>query len=229
MNKYRIRPMILLFTVLFLVGCQSVNQGFNGSLLGNAFSSGFVGETPPKADQVNQHQAILDDHVGTQDPQAPFKMSPENTTIAFVGSAGPMKQKGSFETFSGVFKASSDIQKAQLDIQIQMDSVKTKNWLLRKHLIGKDFFHIKQFPTAHFISKSISPTATRGLYLINGRLHLHGVDQDIEFPATIEVGVNKAYLKFDMVIRQSDFGMARAAKITKDEVPVTIEANLLYR
>lgn len=154
-----------------------------------------------------------------------LQISPRNTQIGFQGVAGPMTQSGSFENFDGsIIPPNRNGEGGQVDIQINMKSVRTKIGLLSMHLKSKDFFHVRRFPTSRFKSTSIVPTQTPGNYLVTGDLTVHGITQEVRFPAKIEFSDSTLNANFDFVVRQSEFGMEKAAQKTNDEVPVSVSS-----
>jgi polyisoprenoid-binding protein YceI len=103
-------------------------------------------------------------------------------------------------------------------------SIRTKIGLLTTHLKRDDFLDVERFPTATFALSGIEPAAgpDGGTHRITGVFTIHGVTQQISFPARIVVTPETATLDGTFTISQTAFGMATAAEKTKDEVPVTV-------
>ena len=55
-----------------------------------------------------------------------------------------------------------------------------------------------------------------------GQLTLHGVQRPVAFPARVAIAPEEVSFDATLTVRQTEFGMAEAAKKTKDEVPVTV-------
>ena len=151
-------------------------------------------------------------------------LTPQNTRIEFVGSSERKSQSGSFQQFTGTFEAKGDdLQTARMALDIDMDSTTTTISLLTRHLKGKDFFDVPQYPRASFVSTSIQPSPTpESSHVITGSLTMHGVTRPISAPANITLANGILTFTSRFVIRQSEFGMTEALKKSKDEVPVTI-------
>ena len=151
-------------------------------------------------------------------------IDPRNTSIGFVGAALMNKQPGSFERFRGSMELGSDDPRdARLTIEIDMDSVSTRIPLLTKHLKRADFLDVEHFPKATFVSTRIEPSADgNATHVITGDMTIHGVTRTLAIPATIRVSADRVALQATIPVRQSEFGMEKAAKKTDDLVPVTV-------
>jgi polyisoprenoid-binding protein YceI len=154
-------------------------------------------------------------------------ISPDNMQITFRGKAGLVTQPGSFRQFSGEMRLNgSDPAQARLEVQIDMDSVKTRFGLLTRHLKSPDFFDVQAFPTSSFVSSSIEPTGSPHQYDLLGRLTIHGVTRSVRIPATIQVRPRKVLLEMEWVVRQTDYLMDRGTLHAEDEVTVAVTASL---
>ena len=210
---------------IVLSGCSSMRSGFPGA----GFQSTFVGSVASNSESLVR-SADFEGVAGENTAETSgISLSAANTQVQFTGSAGPMKKTGHFSQLSGSFVAPSANQPGFIDITINMDSLKTKNWLLTKHLKSKDFFDATQYPTSRFVSTSIRPTQQPDQYLVAGRLTIHGVTRNIEVPATIKAYPDGTQFQIDFAILQTDFGMDRGAKKTKNEVPISVFAKLTAR
>jgi polyisoprenoid-binding protein YceI len=158
-------------------------------------------------------------------------MSPENTSIRFVGASLMNRQSGSFTRFGGQLElASNDPRDARLSIEIEMDSVSTEIPLLTKHLKRPDFFDVEHFPKATFVSSRIEASKHEGAtHSIIGNLTVHGITRTLAIPARFAVSADLVAIDAAFELRQSEFGMARAARKTGDIVPVTLSARLARR
>jgi polyisoprenoid-binding protein YceI len=157
-------------------------------------------------------------------PAGGIRLTPQNTRVEFVGSTERTSQTGSFEQLTGSFELKgNDPSNGRLAVDIDMDSTTTKIFLLTKHLKSSDYFDVKQYPRAWFVSTSIQPSNEPGAtHVITGNLTLHGTTRMISTPASISLANGMLTLNARFVIRQSEFGMMEAVKHTKDEVPITV-------
>lgn len=97
---------------------------------------------------------------------------------------------GRFNSFDGQFSFDEN-QPAQSSVQvvIQTNSIDSNHAERDKHLKGKDFLDVKQFPEARFTSTSYKKIDdTSGL--LTGDFELRGITKSISFPVT-KVGGGK--------------------------------------
>jgi polyisoprenoid-binding protein YceI len=92
---------------------------------------------------------------------------------------------GRFDTFSGTFSYDEKNPAAsRIFVEIDTASINSNHAERDKHLRAADFLDVAQFPTATFVSKSVTPTGD-GKATIEGEVMLRGVTK----PVTIEAEV----------------------------------------
>lgn len=186
------------------------------------------------AEEADAFSSIIEEELvgeelaaGEEESLGRLIIEPDNTQVTFRGKAGPLTQSGSFQRFSGFIDVQGkDPARAKLEVQIEMDSVKTRIGLLTRHLKSKDFFEVKNFPTASFISTSIEATDELGSYQLNGRLTVHGVTRHVKIPAKIQIRPTEVLMEMEWAIKQSDYRMEKATLRAQDEVPITVTASI---
>lgn len=100
---------------------------------------------------------------------------------------------------------------------------------LDKHLKGKLFFNVEQFPTATFVSDKVEVN-NNAITKVQGKLTLHGVTKEV----TLDVKQNqqgknpindKETIGFSATtqLKRSDFGIKTLLPGVSDEVNLTIE------
>jgi polyisoprenoid-binding protein YceI len=175
--------------------------------------------TPARSEGANASAALV--------PAGPGVMAitPDNSKITFVGSIPRTSHPGGFKQFHGTIQLSrsADVSAAKIAVEIDMESVWTNILPLTMHLKGADFFDVKAYPHATFVSTSIQPSPGPGrTHMLTGEFTLHGVTKTITMPAAFLLDDNYLRLDCTFTIRQSDYGMTVAAKKTNDEVPITV-------
>ena len=100
---------------------------------------------------------------------------------------------------------------------------------LEKHMKDPDFFDVKQFPTANFVSTSIAADAKgpANTYTVSGKITIKGVSKDISFPAVITLDNGTTNASADVTINRQDYGIVYPGKpdnLIQDNVVITIKA-----
>ena len=134
--------------------------------------------------------------------------------IAFVGSKVTGTEKGSFQQFSGTIElVDGKPEKSRVTVDIQTGSVVTDSSGLSDHLKTADFFDVRLFPKASFVSSEIKPSPEgSGSYQVTGVLDLHGIKKTITFPAKINVTSDAVSVDSEFAINRRDFGITFAGK-----------------
>ena len=142
--------------------------------------------------------------------------------------------RGHFGNISGtVVRDAADITKSTVNITIDVTTVDTGVAARDNDLKSANFFDVAQFPTATFVSTSISKSAS-GL-TVNGNLTLHGVTK----PVTLQVqgptgpvqGMDKkphSGFSATTTIKRTDFGIATKypTAVVGDDITLTIDLDV---
>lgn len=147
--------------------------------------------------------------------------------LAFTGkAAGIVKHQGEFENFDVKITLDSatpsDLEKAAVEVTIDINSMKTDSGGLTKHLLNPDYFESETYPQALFKSSSIKKTAG-GKYDINGQLTIKDITKDVVFKA--DITNDYAVLKYDM--NRLDFNVG--VDQTKADNDVPLEVKLIFQ
>src|SRR5579872_423177 len=121
-------------------------------------------------------------------------------------------------------------ENSKVDVTIQTASIDTGIPKLDEHLKSKDFFDVKQYPTATFVSNKIKMTGKDSAKVF-GTLTLHGVSK----PVVLNVKLNKlgvspisnkqtAGFTATTTLKRSDFDIKAYLPGLGDEVKIDIEA-----
>ena len=88
--------------------------------------------------------------------------------------------------------------------------------------INTDFFDVRKFPTATFVSTQIrKQPGDKTTHILVGNLTMHGATQQIQIPCNIFWQGKKLVTQGSVVLQRSAFGMNFGAGQIRDEVPVT--------
>jgi polyisoprenoid-binding protein YceI len=121
-------------------------------------------------------------------------------------------------------------ENSKVNATFQIASMVTGLPELDKHLKGKLFFDVEQFPTATFVSDKVDVTS-QNTAKVHGMLTLHGVSKPVILDVTLnQVGKNPVTDKMTAgfsaktKIKRSDFGMNTLSPALGDEVNLDVEA-----
>lgn len=154
--------------------------------------------------------------------QAEVALSPENTTIQFVGNHtgdDPKPRTGTFTKFDGKVGL-KDGKLSSIVVDIETGSLKTDIEKLTNHLKSPDFFDVRQHPKAKFQSTAIK-TDAEGKVKITGDLTLLGKTKPVSFPATVSTKEDFS-LKAEFKIDRTQFGMDYGLEGVEKDVEMTV-------
>jgi polyisoprenoid-binding protein YceI len=91
---------------------------------------------------------------------------------------------GRFDDFKGSFTFDEkNPEAATVNVTINVNSINTNHAERDKHLRGSDFFEVKKFPEARFVSTSMKRTGEQ-TGIMKGKLTLKDVTREVEIPVT---------------------------------------------
>lgn len=161
---------------------------------------------------------------GHEDQSGPGVISPSTSKIEWVGTKKGGKHTGGFKEFSGkLTPATGDLTASTISVEIKTSSLYSDVGKLTQHLKSPDFFGVDTYPKATFVSRKIESAADgSNTHKITGDLTLHGVKQEISFPAKIDDSASKVKLSSTFKINREDFGMNYGKGIVNNEVTVKL-------
>lgn len=155
-------------------------------------------------------------------------LSPEQTTIAWVGSKVTGSHDGGFRQFAGTIDFNPAApEQSRIEVTIQADSLFSDNEDLTAHLKSGDFFGVEEFPEARFESTSIRAGGDgNATHTITGRLTMHGQTQTISFPANVTIDASEVRARSEFSIDRQQFGMVypgRADDLIRDRIVIKLD------
>ncbi|MDF2557932.1 MAG: hypothetical protein K0R71_1760 [Bacillales bacterium] len=129
------------------------------------------------------------------------------------------KVKGSFKDFTATIVADpEDLTTAEIEFEVQMASIDTRNLDRDNHLRTNDFFEVEAHPTMKFVAIRIEKTDD-GEYNVFGNLTIKGVTRAEVFTATFEGtgqdpwGQTKVGFTVEGKVNRSDYGIVYNAAL----------------
>lgn len=149
----------------------------------------------------------LNDYAGT------FVIDPTHSEIGFTARhAMVTKVRGSFTEFSGTASSEENLNNAQINVEIDVNSVDTRNADRDGHLKTGDFFEVEKFPKITFSSTEVTAKDDE-ILAVTGDLTIKDVTKsvtiDFEFngEAVDPFGNTRVGFEGQTTINRKDFGL----------------------
>jgi polyisoprenoid-binding protein YceI len=199
--------------VLLFASCQA-NEKKNEAVVPLA-------PTPGAAPTAQTNPTAVTPKAGEPGAATDLTLDRASSKLEFVAAKITKSQSGSFQQFTGtVSLAGEQVQAVHFDVDIA--SLQTDAEKLTAHLKTKDFLDVEKFPKASFQSTSVvAKPVGSATHEITGQLTLHGVTQEIKFPASIAFTPDSVTGRAEVGINRQKFGVAYPGMpddLIKDEV-----------
>jgi polyisoprenoid-binding protein YceI len=144
--------------------------------------------------------------------------------LEFVGVQAGAEFTGVFQKFTANVDFAPDaLAGSRIDVQIDMNSVDSKDKDRDTTIRGKDVFDVARNPTAHYVTKSITKTAAG--YSAVGALTLRGVTKDVPIAFQFSPGAAGAKLSGSAKLNRLDFGVGQGDWKSTDTVGDAVKIN----
>ena len=161
-----------------------------------------------------------------------YAIEPAHTQISFtVSHFGITPFTGMFSGASGSMKLDPAHPEATtLSVSVPVASVQTTSAKLTEELRAADWLDAARFPTATFVSSSVTPMGD-GMARVDGTLTLHGVSKPASinarfFGAATNPMSKKASVGFvgRLMFKRTEFGVSKDAPFVSDDTALSITA-----
>ena len=154
---------------------------------------------------------------------ASYTADPAASRLEFTGVQEGAEFKGTFRKFTAAVDfAPEALASARFDVQIDLNSLDTMDKDRDQTMRGPDLFDIAHFPTAHYVTRSFTKTATG--YAAVGALTLHGVTKDVPIDFQFVSTAGKSKIEGTAKLKRLEFGVGqgdwKSTAEVKDEVKV---------
>jgi polyisoprenoid-binding protein YceI len=137
-----------------------------------------------------------------------YAADPQSSKLEFTGVQAGADFKGVFHKFTAAVDFAPDaLPASHIDVQIDMNSVDSQDKDRDKTIHGSDVFDVAHFPTAHYVTKSITKTASG--YSAVGSLTMHGVTKDVPIDFQFAAAGGGATLNGTAKLKRLDFGVGQ--------------------
>ncbi len=152
------------------------------------------------------------------------RVLPEKSSLAFVSQQMGVSVDGSFRKFAATLDfdpAKPEAGKATLDIELA--SIDAGGPDANDEVKGKNWFDVKQFPTARFVSTSVKPLGNNK-YEVRGQMSIKGKTREVAAPFTLKPEGAGAVLEGSFPLKRLDYGVGTGAwgdtSVVADEVQI---------
>lgn len=133
----------------------------------------------------------------------------ESSRLGFEGVQTGNKFAGEFEKFdAAIVFDPEDIGNARIKVEVDTGSAKTGDRQRDGALGGADWFAVKTFPKATFVSNDVELTGD-GAYAANGTLTIRNVARDLRLPFTLAIEGDRATAEGEVTLTRTDFGVGQ--------------------
>jgi polyisoprenoid-binding protein YceI len=149
--------------------------------------------------------------------------------LEFTGVQAGAPFKGVFHQFSAAVDFDpAALATARIEVTIDMNSVDSGDKDRDGTMRGADIFDVAHFPTAHYVTRSVTRTAA-GFSAV-GALTLRGVTKDVPIEFKFAPGAAGATLSGTAELKRLDFGVGRgdwkSTEWVADAVKIAFSLNL---
>jgi polyisoprenoid-binding protein YceI len=137
-----------------------------------------------------------------------YSADPQQSRLEFVGVQAGAEFKGTFHKFTAAVQFAPDaLASSHFDVQIDLNSVDSQDKDRDTTIRGADIFDVAHWPTAHYVTRSFTKTATG--YAAVGALTLRGVTKDVPVNFIFTSTGTGAKLEGSAKLNRLDFGAGK--------------------
>lgn len=154
-------------------------------------------------------------------------LQPAKSSIGFISKQMGVPVNGKFGRFAAqiAFDPTKPAD-GRARIEIDMASIDAGSEDANEEVKGKDWFNIKQFPTAKFESAGIKDSGS-GRYDASGKLTIKNVTRNVNVPFTVKIEGETALVEGAIRISRKQFGIGTGE--WADESTVADEVQLQFK
>ena len=156
------------------------------------------------------------------------QLAADKSSLVFVSKQMNVPTEGRFKSFRS--KVSFDPAapaKASIDFEIDPASIDLGNKEANDEAMGKDWFNVKAFPTARFVSTSVKALGNNR-FEVAGKMTVKGRTRDLVAPATFRQEGALGVFEGSLMLKRADYGIGEGMWATFDTVAneVTVKFKL---
>lgn len=158
-----------------------------------------------------------------------YLADPAQSRLEFIGVQAGAEFKAAFKKFTAAVQFTPEnLATASIDVTIDLNSVDSGDKDRDGTIRGPDIFDIAHNPTAHYVTRSITKTATG--FATQGSLSLRGVTKDVPLEFQFQPAPAGAKLIGTAKLKRLDFGVGqgdwKSTEWVKDDVKINFSLTL---
>jgi polyisoprenoid-binding protein YceI len=135
----------------------------------------------------------------------------EKSVINFTYQQMGVKMDGKFKKFSSQLSFDpAKVAAAKTTFDVDLASIDAGSGDADQEVVGKAWFNVKAFPSAHFTSSNVKSVGGNR-YNVAGKLTIKGKTQDVIVPATFTPQGNTGVFDGNFTIRRGDVSIGEGA------------------
>lgn len=140
-----------------------------------------------------------------------WQVVPAASTLGFQGSYQGEAFNGRFKSFEATIHYDpADLATAKFDVTVDLASADTASAERDEMLAGSDFFDVKKFPRARFVTESFAADAA-GKVTAQGKLTIREHTRPVTLTVNFVPEGDKARLEVTTTLKRADFGLGTAS------------------
>ena len=186
------------------------------------------GADTPEADDASPDPEGPDPVAAKDEGPRELTVKLDGSKIGFYVSKATLGHEAEFERYTAKL-GMEGLEPKKLSIELDMNSLKTDQSALTRHLQSKDFFHAEKFPKATFEAKEIVKLGERNedaTHTVTGDLTIKDVTKELVFPALVKVSEGEVTGEATMTVLAKDFGIdypGMAEELVDDKVELEVK------
>lgn len=134
-----------------------------------------------------------------------WRVDNSNSSLGFSDDFQGEAFQGAFKRFDASIRYDpAHLDRAHFDVRVQLGSVDTRNPERDQTLTGDEFFAVRQFPVAHFVSTAFHRNGEVGA-IADGTLEIRGIKQPVTLRVRFQPRGDQAILEVDATLDRLDF------------------------
>jgi len=139
------------------------------------------------------------------------QVQPDQSNIAFTFEQMGVKMDGQFRQFEAQLQFDPEQpSEGSAKFQVELGSVTLGSPEFDQEVVGKDWFNVKSFPKAEFVSTGIKAVADNR-YEVSGVLTIKGQSQTVTVPANFKTEGNKGVFEGEFTIERGQFNIGEGS------------------